>query len=169
MPSNVYSTDIEGNKITGKPVLIKFRKSLIKIEDIKNSYLKLEGTWEGWAEIALFKKTDGNYIITQAENSCGLACDGFVKFWTYKTGKWLEITTQVFPKISAATAAKTFNLKKPTSEEAADENGFSFYYLLPRVGKTLKVECNQCTQSGADDLVFIGNLIGMARDLCKNR
>ena len=68
MPADKYSKDIEGNEIKNKSELIKFRKSLIKIEDIKNGYLKLEGTWEGWVEIALFKKTDGSYVIAQAEN-----------------------------------------------------------------------------------------------------
>jgi hypothetical protein len=155
MPNNVYSTDMEGNKITSKPTLTKFRKSLIKIEDIKNGYLKLEGTWEGWAEIALFKKTDGQYIIAQAENGCGPACVGFVKFWTYTAGKWTEITKQVFADLSEKTAAKAFNAKKPAADEAADEKGFSFYYLLPRQGKTLKVACNECTQSGAEDFVFM--------------
>ena len=155
MPNDVYSTDIEGNKITGKPALTKHRKSLIKIEDIKNAYRKLEGPSEGWAEIVLFKKNDGSYIIAQAESGCGPACDGFVKFWTYSAGKWRDITKTVFPQISAKTAAKTFNLKKPSDAENADEEGFPFYFLLPRVGKTLKVACNECTQSGSEDFVFM--------------
>lgn len=155
MPDEVYSTDLEGNKIKSKNELIKFRKTLIKIEDIKNGYLKLEGAWEGWAEIALFRKNDGSYIIAQAENGCGPACDGFVKFWTYKSGKWTDITAQLFPEISQKTAAKAFNAKKPANEESADENGFPFYYLLPRQGRTLKIACNECTQSGAEDFVFL--------------
>lgn len=155
MPNDVYSSGLDGTKAKGKAAITKLRKSLIKIEDIKNGYLKLEGPWEGWAEIALFKKTDGSYIIAQAENGCGPACDGFVNFWTYKTGKWTEITKQIFPTISEATAAKTFNIKKPTDAEIADEEGFAFYYLLPRVGKTLKVACNECTQSGDPDFVLM--------------
>ncbi len=155
MPDNVYSTTLEGKKVTGKPALTKLRKSMIKIEDIKNGYLKLEGAWEGWAEIALFRKNDWSYIIAQAENGCGPACDGFVKFWTYKSGKWTEITAQIFPEISQKTAAKAFNAKKPANEESADENGFPFYYLLPRQGRTLKIACNECTQSGAEDFVFL--------------
>lgn len=155
MPTDVYSSDIEGNKISGKSALTKHRKSLIKIEDVKNGYLKLEGPWEGWAEIALFKKNDGSYIVAQAESGCGPACDGFVKFFTYNGGKWTNITKTIFPQISAKTAAKTFNLKKPADAEIADEEGFAFYYLLPRVGKTLKIACNECTQSGDPDFVFM--------------
>ncbi len=146
MPSDVYATTIEGKKITNKAALTKFRKSLIKIEDIKNGYLKIEGTWEGWAEIALFKKTDGNYIIAQAENGCGPACDGFVKFWTYNNGKWTDVTKSVFTQPTSKAVAKHFNAIKPKSDEAADESGMPFYYNLPRQGKVLKVVCNECSQ-----------------------
>lgn len=154
MPDDVYSTTIEGNKITGKSALTKHRKSLIKIEDIKNGYLKLEGAWEGWAEIALFKKTNGSYIIAQAESGCGPACDGFVKFFTYNAGKWTEITKQIFPEISQKEVAKAFNSKKSADDESADEAGFSFYYLLPRIGRTIKVACNECAQSSVGDFVI---------------
>ena len=44
------------------------RRSLVKIKDIKNGYLKLEvDGWDGWAEIALFKKTDGSSIVAVQE------------------------------------------------------------------------------------------------------
>ena len=151
MPSDVYSTTIEGKKITGKPALTKHRKSLIKIEDSKNGYLKLEGPWEGWAEIALFKKTDGSYIVAQAENGCGPACSGFVKFWTYKAGKWTNVTKAVFTEPTVKAVAQRFNAIKSADDEAADEEGFPFYYNLPREGKIMKVACNECSQSGEGD------------------
>ena len=148
MPDDFYATDIEGNKIKWKAALTKFRKSLIKIEDIKNGYLKLEGAWEGWAEIALFKKTNGGYIIAQAESGCGPACDGFVKFWTYTAGKWTDITKSVFTPPTVKAAAQKFNSIKSADDEAADETGFPFYYVLPREGRTMRVACNECSQSG---------------------
>ncbi len=156
MPNDVYSSGLDGTKAKGKAAITKLRKSLIKIEDIKNGYLKLEGTWEGWAEIALFKKTDGSYIIAQAENGCGPACDGFVKFWTYNAGKWSDITKSVFTDIDSKQAAKLFNAKKPAEDEAVTDD-LPFYYLLPREGKTLKLACNECSQQigGAEDFVFL--------------
>jgi hypothetical protein len=157
MPNDVYSTNIEGNKITGKPALTKHRKSLIKIEDIKNGYLRLEGPWEGWAEIALFKKTDGSYIIAQAESGCGPACDGFVKFWTYKAGKWADVTKSVFTEPTGKEVAKKFNATKGADDEAADESGMPFYYNLPRQGKIMKLACNECSQvqDGSDDFTIM--------------
>ncbi|MBX7174414.1 MAG: DUF3256 family protein [Pyrinomonadaceae bacterium] len=149
MPDNVYSTTLEGKKVTGKSALTKLRKSMIKIEDIKNGYLKIEGTWEGWAEIALFKKTDGSYIIAQAENGCGPACDGFVKFWIYNAGKWMDVTKAVFTEPTAKSVAKQFNATKAKDDEAADEaEGMSFYYSLPREGRVMRVVCNECSNSG---------------------
>jgi hypothetical protein len=151
MPTDVYSSDIEGNKITGKPALTKHRKSLIKIEDIKNGYLRLEGPWEGWAEIALFKKTDGSYIVAQAESGCGPACDGFVKFWTYSAGKWTDVTKSVFTEPTAKAVVTQFNATKGADDEAAREEGMPFYYSLPREGRVMRVVCNECSSSGNGD------------------
>jgi hypothetical protein len=156
MPDNVYSSGVDGAKIKGKAAIAKFRKSLIKIEDIKNGYLKIEGTWEGWAEIVLFKKTDGSYIIGQAESGCGPACDGFVKFWTYKAGKWTDATKSVFTEPTGKAVAKQFNATKGEIDEAADESGMPFYYNLPREGKIMKVACNECSEviDGAEDFTI---------------
>lgn len=154
MPSDVYSTNNEGNKVTGKAALTKLRKSLIKVEDIKNGYLKLEGAWEGWAEIALFKKKDGNYLIAQAESGCGPACEGFVKFFTYKAGKWTDVTNQVFPNLSEAQVKQAFASKKVDLED----EGMSYYFLLPQVGTTVKMACNMCENgetSESPDLVLM--------------
>lgn len=148
MPDDVYSTDIEGKRITNKPALTKFRKAMIKIEDIKNGYLRIEGAWEGWGEIALFKKTDGSYIIGQAENGCGPACDGFVKFWIYNAGKWTDITKTVFTEPSGKAVAKQFNATKGKDDEAAEESGIPFYYSLPREGRVMRIVCNECSSSG---------------------
>lgn len=151
MPDDIYvfSTKM-GEKITDKAELIKFRKSLIKIEDIKNGYLKLEGDWEGWAEIVLFKKTDGSYLIAENLSGCGPACEGTLKFWTYKGGKWTEVTKQIWTEISGTDAIKVFNSHRQDGIERAEENDFSFYYLLPRYGKTLKIACNLCSYLDGD-------------------
>ncbi len=145
MPSSVYSTTSEGNEITNKNELIKYRRSLIKIEDIKNGYLRLEGAWEGWSEIVLFKKTDGSYIIAESKTGCGPGCEGSLKFQTFKNNKWTDVTKEVWTDISFKEAVKVFNSRKQDGIEPAEENDFSFYYLLPRYGKTLKIACNMCS------------------------
>lgn len=116
------------DEIKGKAAINKFRKSLIKIEDIKNGYLKLESElWEGgWMEITLFKKTDGSYIIALSQVECGPGCSGDVEFLTYTTGQWSDATEQYFPKLSKE------------EEEARDQG---CYFKLPRIGRTLKMWC----------------------------
>lgn len=149
MPTDVYSTDIEGNKIKGKAALTKHRKSLIKVEDKKNGYLRLEGAWEGWAEIALFKKKDGSYLIAQAESGCGPACEGFIKFFTYKAGKFTDVTSKVFPDLTEDQIIDAFAARDIDTEE----DGTSHYFLLPQIGTTIKMACNVCETSADSDEV----------------
>lgn len=104
-----------------RSAIIKYRKSLIKTEDIKNGYLRLEsGEWEGWAEIVLFKKTGGKYLVAVSQVGCGPSCDGGVMFLYYKNGKWTNVTKQVFPFESSYGPG---------------------YYRLPRVGTTIELIC----------------------------
>jgi hypothetical protein len=98
---------------------VGYRRSLIRIEDIKNGYLRLQGRgWEGWSEVALFKKADGEYLVAISEVECGPGCGGPVMFLTYNDGKWTDVTTQVFP-----------------SDTRSDRG----YFRLPRVGTTIEL------------------------------
>ena len=100
--------------------IMKFRKSLIKIQDVQNGYMRLEGTWEGWVEIALFKKADGEYLVALSQVACGPGCQGDVMFLTYKKGVWTNVTKQVFPS-------------SPSSDRG--------YFKFPRVGTTIDLIC----------------------------
>jgi hypothetical protein len=155
MPNDVYSTNIEGKKITNKAALIKYRKSLIKVEDLKNGYLRLEGAWEGWAEIALFKRKDGSYLIAETSVGCGPVCDGGVKFSTYQNAKWTDVTKQFAPKITNQMTFEGFRKNGGVNEEVNSGEDLQFYYyLLPRIGRTLQIACNECSGE-ADDFVLL--------------
>lgn len=98
----------------------KYRRSLIKIEDIKNGYLRLEDKgWDGWVEIAHFKKLDGSNVVAILQVGCGPGCKGGLLFATYKDGKWKNVTKQVFPY------------------DVQNEN----YYRLPRTGTIIELIC----------------------------
>lgn len=100
--------------------ILKYRKSLIKIEDIRNGYLRLESReWKGWVEIALFKKVDGSYLVAISQVGCEPKCTGGVIFATYKTGNWKNVTKQVFPY--------------PSQQQG--------YYQLPRIGTSIVLIC----------------------------
>ncbi len=149
-PSDKYATDNLGKPIKGKAAVAKHRRSLIKIEDVRNGYLRLEGAWEGWAEIALFKKKDGTYLIAHSETGCGPACSGFVKFYTYSKGNWTDVTSAVFEEPTETEIEKIFKAKKLDIEES----GTDVYYLLPRVGTTVKLACNMCKDDGEPDFTL---------------
>jgi hypothetical protein len=101
-----------------KASILKYRKSLIKIEDSKNGYLRLESNeWKGWAEIALFKRVDGSYVVAISQVRCEQDCTGGIIFATYKSGHWENVTKQVFPSSSQG------------------------YYRLPRIGTSIDLIC----------------------------
>jgi hypothetical protein len=139
MPDEKFIYDEESRKLKGKAALTKYRRSLIKIEDVKNGYLRLEPTFlEGWVEIALFKKNDGSYLVAQTEVGCGPGCDGSLEFFTYKSGQWTNVTEDFLPPL-------------PYTLRTSDlEN----YWKLPRAGKTLIfVNTNEDVREESEKLV----------------
>ena len=111
-----------------------YRISLIKIEDIKNGYLRLESNnWKGWAEVALFKKADGSYVVAISQVACASACRGGLVFATYKSGHWKNVTPQVFP-------------------HSQQRQG---YYQLPREGTSIVLICGD---KSSKSCVFGGEL-----------
>lgn len=117
-----------------KTSILKHRKSLIKIEDLKNGYLRLQSNeWKGWAEIAIFKKADGSYVVAISQVACAASCRGGVIFASYKNSRWKNVTNQVFPHSS-----------QPQG-----------YYKLPRVGTSVVLICGD---KSSKSCVFGGEL-----------
>lgn len=80
---------------------LDFRKSVIKTEDIKNGYLRLEppnAKDDDGGEVSLFKKQDGSYLLGIADSHCGLACK-CIAFLELRNGKWRNVTKQYEKKI----------------------------------------------------------------------
>ncbi len=136
---------------------VKNRESLIEIKDIANGYLRLDGAatadyWEGWAEIALFKKTGGGYVIGLVDGSCATMCYSGIEFLEYKNGKWTEVTRQVMPEITDEMIVAQFKSKKRAGDEDLAGNDSPFVnYELPRTGKTVKLNANL---AGDDNLML---------------
>lgn len=140
LPGKYYS---RSGSVTEAKELAAYRTTLISVKDEKNGYLKLQGVdFEGWGEIALFKKNDGSYVIGHAEVGCGPACGGDVTFWTYKSGIWKEVTDTVF-QWSGEQTDKVFNAGKIPEEDRIS------YFELPRQGKTMRLVCDSCTIRGS--------------------
>ena len=127
---------------------IKDRRKLIKTLDVANGYLYLSGEgamsdWEGWAEIALFKKTNGDYIVGVVDGSCATMCYSGVEFLEYKNGKWTEVTNRVLPDISEQMVLDKYKKLFPESREYNRENPPYLNYELPRRGTTVIVNANE--------------------------
>jgi len=114
------------------------RRNLIKIEDTANGYLKLgSNEWEGWGEVALFKRGGGNYIVAVTEYSYGPECDGTLTFLDYKNGKWKEV--ELLPRYTVGDLRSAFHGAKGRQPDEDEMNEQVFE--LPRKGKeiTLKI------------------------------
>ena len=138
LPKDRYSQPY-GREIKTKAELVKYRRSLITVEDIKNGYIKLGSNgMEGWSEFALFKKTDGTYIFAVSEISCGPACNGNLELLIFKNEKWTDVTEQFSPDVSAET-----------------NSDFENYWELPRAGKTLVyINTNEDVREESDKLIY---------------
>lgn len=145
-PGERFSTDNEGNQITSKAKIAAFRRSMIKIEDVKNGYLRVEGAWEGWDEFAVFKRKDGTALIAHTSVGCGPACSGSIAFYEYKNGKFVDVTTSVMDVPTDDLIAKVMKRKKLGD---ADGN-VNWYYALPRIGTDVKVLCSICDANDDD-------------------
>ena len=123
----------ENEGVVSKAAIIKHRRSLIKIEDIANGYLKLQPKdSNGWEEVALFKKADGNYLIAISQVECA-PCAGDLMILAYDNkGTWTNVTKQVF---------------------GTDSQSYDGYFKLPRTGTTIELACgdesNDNCKSGA--------------------
>lgn len=141
----IFSTR-NGEELKRGPELEKYRRSLIKIEDVKNGFLRLEGDWEGWAEFALFKKTDGSYLVASNFVGCGPACDSTLFFYENKNGKWIDVTAEVFE------APDDDEVKAAFKRVKSDDTLHSLFYSLPRKGTDITLECSMC--KGDEDLLL---------------
>jgi len=129
-----------------KGLAVKNRKSFVAIEDVRNGYIKLAAPknntdWEkdDWMEIALFKKSNGEYLIGVTNNSCTDTCAGSVEFLEYRGDRFVDVTDRVYPISQEIKYAQYLRKKRPGQPELG-ESIFGTVSELPRAGKTIKVK-----------------------------
>ncbi len=138
------------------PILesVKNRRSIIKTQDLKNGYLRLEGGWEGWAEVALFRKTNREAVIAVAEVGCGPACGGAAQFLTFKNGKWTDVTAKVMPELEDADILAAYNRLKTADDEPHSLAEMPYiYWQMPQKGTTLKLLLGDESESSGKTLI----------------
>lgn len=146
-PSSDYAKNLQGEELKTDAEIAAFRKSIIKIEDIRNGYLRLEGGWEGWGEFALFKKADGTYLIANTVVECAPVCSGTLAFHEYKDGKWNDVSSNVFP------APDNDEVTAAMKRAKLDDDSVFMLYTLPRKGTEITAVCSLC-RNDADFTLF---------------
>lgn len=147
MPADQFSTYAAGKTIKGKAALKKFRKSLIKVEDISNGYIRLEEPGKVWSEIAIFKKNDGSYIVGYAGQLCP-NCISEMDFFSYNKGKWLKITNDVLPDTTLDQIVESLIKRN------IDIDGIGNYFMMPRKGRTLRWICDECKTNDGSPFAY---------------
>lgn len=114
------------------------RLKAIKIRDIKNGYLRIEGDWEGYTEVVLFRNPDRSALIAVSDVHFGPGPDQKLRFLQYASGRWIDKTVQVLPRISKDQIASAYRAKKGREDDNFG-NDVPHVYLLPRIGTSIAI------------------------------
>lgn len=128
------------------------RKAAVAVKDIRNGFLRIQGAWEGWMEIALFRRPDGSDIIAVFTASCGPVCSIEKRFLELKGGAWADVTKKIFPEI----APEKMNavIEKKMKGKQYDKEAMAVNYRLPRIGTTIKVIVDPSVYEGPDEVLL---------------
>jgi len=111
------------------------RLAMIEIDDSANGWLRLSGrgrnAFEGWIELALFRRGPGGPMLGVAVNHCGPRCEQRLLFLSWVGGEWEEITGRVFSPLSENRVRALYHREFPGDESADDP---PVLYRLPRRG-----------------------------------
>lgn len=111
------------------------RLAMIEIDDTANGWLRLVGrgdrAFEGWIEMALFRRGPGGPMLAVAVNQCGPLCEQRLTFLRHAGGEWLDLTAAVFQPLPAERVRQLYRAAFPNGESADDP---PVLYRLPRRG-----------------------------------
>src|SRR5215813_13795372 len=114
------------------------RINAIAIKDLPKGYLRIEGGWEGFSEIALFRKPDGGTLIGVVNNYCGPACKQRVFFVEPVDRDWVERTEEVLPEIPKQRLIDGYKLMKAKEDEDFGDD-VPIMLVIPHTGAALKL------------------------------
>jgi len=115
------------------------REEAVRVKDVPNGYLRLEGTWEGFTEVALFRKADGSALIGVIRSECGPGCQQQVRFLEWGGAAWRDLTGEVLPEVTPAMLAAAYGAKKGPGDENFGQD-VPAVYVLPRRGTTVRIQ-----------------------------
>lgn len=137
------------------------REELIKLDDVKNGYLELQGTAEtgafGRGQLALFKKKDGSFLFGFS-GDFGDSTTYVKMFLRDSKGAWRDVTEDVLPKVADAMADERMQSLVPafkkSKKKLSDCASGTYAYVMPRHGTTIEVEVRSDCYAGKKRLVL---------------
>ncbi|MBA2339162.1 MAG: hypothetical protein H0V88_02115 [Pyrinomonadaceae bacterium] len=136
------------SKYLNVPRGVKTRMPRTDVTDIANGYLSLvapsysegDGAWESWAgaEVVLFKKKSGGYIVGVAQTETVTVSTTNLIFLEYNAGSWRDVTKSVSPRITEKMILAALRRADPGEFKNLLDNSPMFVtYDLPRVGRSI--------------------------------
>jgi hypothetical protein len=129
LPSNVLEK--EGTKVI--------------VKDTSNGYLKIEGAFDGYIEVALFRRKDGTAVLLIGTTYCGPVCGTDLEAKEYKKGTWFDLADKILPKLTEDRVRAKF--RKDRKDPQAEM--ISYIYELPRNGTVIKINDDE-----SGDLIY---------------
>lgn len=130
------------------------RAKLIKVVDQKNGYLEAAGNNDtdifGGGHLALFKKTDGEWLIGWKFDNNGDGTE-HIQFFTKKGSQWADVTKDVLPSLTNDMVNQRFLEKsksKDKTKKLTDCASGTYSWKLPRYGTNLEVNVESDCWSG---------------------
>lgn len=114
------------------------RLAMIDVNDAANGWLRLVGrgdnAFDGWIELALFRRGPDGPMLGVAVNRCGPLCEQQIAFLRRRGENWEEITARVFAPLPAERIKELYRAEFPGDEFADDP---PVLYRLPRQGSDI--------------------------------
>ncbi|MEZ5428866.1 MAG: hypothetical protein R2747_21655 [Pyrinomonadaceae bacterium] len=128
-------------------------RAKVAIEDLKNGYLKIEGAFEGYIEVALFRKKDRSPLLVTSINYCGPVCSSDVSVYQYRDGKMVSAPEATLPHPDEKEINRIYRKKKTKQDEEPEQYAVPLVFELPRYGRTIKVKVDS-TYAPSDITIY---------------
>jgi len=115
------------------------REAVTAVRDVANGYLRLEGAWEGFTEVALFRAADGGSLLVTAMAECGPLCRQSVLAFALRDGALVDVTADVFPPLGPDRLAAAWARARRPDDPDLEVEDLGALVRLPRHGTTIRV------------------------------
>ena len=107
------------------------------MKDVANGYLHLEGDFDGYSDVALFKLPNGRRVVAVVNTFCGPDCMQDMYFLEPTADGWSDRTKEVFaiPRETIVAAYRAHGLALPDDPNATPP----YLVSLPEKGRTITV------------------------------